>query len=80
MFEIIQDGNRRNLLEERLHVCYMLLKFPRNKAMFAQILISDLSSELGDDPDVPGPTTLALRLKHLGQAEELVSKFSGVSI
>lgn len=35
--------------------------------------------ELGDDPDVPGATTLVLRAKYPGQADEVVSKFPGVS-
>jgi hypothetical protein len=35
--------------------------------------------ELGDDPDVEGPTTVAIRLKHVGQGEEIISKFPGVS-
>lgn len=36
--------------------------------------------ELGDDDNVPGPTTLVLRIKYPGQADEIVSKFSGVSL
>jgi hypothetical protein len=35
--------------------------------------------ELGDEPDVPGPTTVVLRLKYAGQADEIVAKFPGVS-
>ena len=35
--------------------------------------------ELGDDPEVPGPTTMVLRAKYPGQADEIVSKFPGVS-
>ena len=35
--------------------------------------------ELGDDENVPGPTTVVVRLKYTGQADEIVSKFSGVS-
>ncbi|CRG91775.1 Conidial yellow pigment biosynthesis polyketide synthase [Talaromyces islandicus] len=31
--------------------------------------------ELGDDENVPGPTTVVLRTKYTGQAEEIVSKF-----
>lgn len=36
-------------------------------------------AELGDDENVPGPTTVVLRTKYSGQAEEMVSKFPGVS-
>lgn len=36
-------------------------------------------AELGDDENVPGPTTVVLRTKYSGQAEEIVSKFPGVS-
>ncbi|KAI2621288.1 putative polyketide synthase [Hypoxylon sp. NC1633] len=36
--------------------------------------------ELGDDENVPGPTTLVLRAKYAGQADEIVAKFPGVSI
>lgn len=36
--------------------------------------------ELGDDQNIKGPTTLALRLQYQGQAEEIVSKFRGVSL
>ncbi|KAI2607135.1 putative polyketide synthase [Hypoxylon fragiforme] len=35
--------------------------------------------ELGDDEDAPGPTTLVLRTKYAGQADEMASKFPGVS-
>jgi hypothetical protein len=35
--------------------------------------------ELGDDPDAPGATTLVLRVKYAGQADEMVAKFPGVS-
>jgi hypothetical protein len=35
--------------------------------------------ELGDDPDMPGPTTLVLRASYPGQADEIVAKFPGVS-
>jgi hypothetical protein len=34
--------------------------------------------ELGDDENIPGPTTIVLRLKRPGQGEELVKKFPGV--
>ena len=37
-------------------------------------------AELGDDESVPGATTLVIRLKQVGQGEELVSKFNGVSV
>lgn len=36
--------------------------------------------ELGDDENIPGPTTIVIRLKHVGQGEEIVSKFPGVSL
>ncbi|KAK3324851.1 putative polyketide synthase [Apodospora peruviana] len=36
--------------------------------------------ELGDDQDNMGPTTVALRLKYPGQADELVSKFQGLYV
>lgn len=36
-------------------------------------------AELGDDENIPGPTTVVLRTKYSGQAEEIVSKFPGVS-
>lgn len=35
--------------------------------------------ELGDDPNVEGPTTVAIRLKDVAQAEEIVSKYPSVS-
>lgn len=35
--------------------------------------------ELGDDESIPGPTTIVVRLKNVGQGEEIVSKFPGVS-
>lgn len=35
--------------------------------------------ELGDDPNVVGPTTVACRLKHAGQADAIIAKFPGVS-
>lgn len=35
--------------------------------------------ELGDDENIPGPTTIVIRLKHIGQGDEIVSKFPGVS-
>jgi hypothetical protein len=34
--------------------------------------------ELGDDDNVPGPTTVVLRTKYTGQAEEIVAKFPRV--
>ncbi|OKL58418.1 putative polyketide synthase [Talaromyces atroroseus] len=37
-------------------------------------------AELGDDPDTPGPTTVVLRTKYLGQAGEIVAKFPGTYI
>ncbi|KAM0172578.1 hypothetical protein ACHAPF_007314 [Botrytis cinerea] len=36
--------------------------------------------ELGDDESIPGPTTIVVRLKNVGQGEEIVSKFPGVHI
>lgn len=35
--------------------------------------------ELGDDENIPGPTTIVIRLKSIGQGEEIVEKFPGVS-
>ena len=35
--------------------------------------------ELGDDETIPGATTVVVRLKRVGQGEELVGKFPGVS-
>ncbi|KAE8552407.1 hypothetical protein EYB25_006301 [Talaromyces marneffei] len=37
-------------------------------------------AELGDDENIPGPTTVVLRTKYSGQAEEIVSKFPGTYI
>ncbi|KAF5871074.1 putative polyketide synthase protein [Botrytis fragariae] len=36
--------------------------------------------ELGDDENIPGPTTIVIRLKLIGQGEEIVSKFPGAHI
>ncbi|XXG98261.1 hypothetical protein Hte_004584 [Hypoxylon texense] len=36
--------------------------------------------ELGDDENVPGATTLVLRTKHAGQADEMVAKFPGTHV
>jgi len=36
--------------------------------------------ELGDDENLPGPTTIVLRLRHEGQGDDIVRKFPGVSI
>lgn len=36
--------------------------------------------ELGDDENEPGPTTVVLRAKYEGQADEIVARFPGVSI
>ncbi|KAB8291846.1 hypothetical protein EYC80_006628 [Monilinia laxa] len=36
--------------------------------------------ELGDDENIPGPTTIVIRLKTIGQGEEIVKKFPGVHI
>ena len=35
--------------------------------------------ELGDDESTPGATTIVVRLKRVGQGEELVTRFPGVS-
>ena len=35
--------------------------------------------ELGDQQDVPGPTTIVVRLKSPNQGEELIKQFPGVS-
>ncbi|PKX97737.1 uncharacterized protein P174DRAFT_510672 [Aspergillus novofumigatus IBT 16806] len=39
-----------------------------------------LYAELGDDSDIPGTTTMVVRLKHEGQAEELLRGFPNVHI
>ncbi|ESZ91464.1 BcPKS16, polyketide synthase [Sclerotinia borealis F-4128] len=36
--------------------------------------------ELGDDEDIAGPTTIVVRLKNIGQGEELVERFPGAYI
>ncbi|KAH8691971.1 putative polyketide synthase [Talaromyces proteolyticus] len=36
--------------------------------------------ELGDDQETTGPTTVVLRTKYIGQAEEIVNKFPGTYI
>lgn len=36
--------------------------------------------ELGDDENLPGPTTIVLRLRQEGQGEEIVRRFPGVSM
>ncbi|KAF7944492.1 hypothetical protein EAE96_010883 [Botrytis aclada] len=36
--------------------------------------------ELGDDDNLPGPTTIVIRLKNIGQGEEIVSRFPGAHI
>ncbi|KAF7898017.1 uncharacterized protein EAF01_008983 [Botrytis porri] len=36
--------------------------------------------ELGDDENIPGPTTIVIRLKQIGQGEEIASKFPGSHI
>ncbi|KAI0161034.1 putative polyketide synthase [Hypoxylon sp. FL1284] len=36
--------------------------------------------ELGDDENVPGATTLVLRTKYAGQADEMVAKFPGTHV
>lgn len=35
--------------------------------------------ELGDDETIPGATTIVVRLKRVGQGEELIGRFPGVS-
>lgn len=35
--------------------------------------------ELGDDENLPGPTTIVVRLRHQGQGEDIVRGFPGVS-
>lgn len=35
--------------------------------------------ELGDDENLPGPTTIVLRLRHEGQGDDIARKFPGVS-
>ncbi|KAF7865768.1 hypothetical protein EAF04_005933 [Stromatinia cepivora] len=36
--------------------------------------------ELGDDENIPGPTTIVIRLKSIGQGEDIVEKFPGAHI
>ncbi|KAI1386651.1 putative polyketide synthase [Hypoxylon trugodes] len=36
--------------------------------------------ELGDDENVPGPTTMVMRAKYAGQADEIVAKFPGAYV
>ncbi|QSZ37813.1 hypothetical protein DSL72_008913 [Monilinia vaccinii-corymbosi] len=36
--------------------------------------------ELGDDENIPGPTTIVVRLKKIGQGDEIVMKFPGAHI
>ena len=36
--------------------------------------------ELGDDESVPGATTIVVRTKRVGQGDELIEKFPGVSV
>ena len=36
--------------------------------------------ELGDDAKVPGATTIVVRLKRVGQGEDIVNRFPGVSV
>ena len=36
--------------------------------------------ELGDDENIPGATTIVVRLKRVGQGEDLITRFPGVSL
>ncbi|KAA8615013.1 polyketide synthase [Pyrenophora tritici-repentis] len=36
--------------------------------------------ELGDDENLPGPTTIVLRLRHEGQGEDIARKFAGAYV
>lgn len=36
--------------------------------------------ELGDDESVPGATTIVVRTKRVGQGDDLIAKFPGVSV
>ena len=51
-----------------------------NAAIAARIALAiGAYGELGDDESVPGATTIVVRTKRVGQGEELVQKFPGVS-
>lgn len=49
-------------------------------AAIRQAFAIGLCAELGDDSGIPGTTTMVIRLKTEGQAEELVSMFPHVSV
>ena len=52
----------------------------QNAAIAARIALAiGAYGELGDDESVPGATTIVVRTKRVGQGEELVQKFPGVS-
>lgn len=51
-----------------------------NAAIAARIALAiGAYGELGDDESVPGATTIVVRTKRVGQGDELVGKFPGVS-
>ena len=51
-----------------------------NAAIAARLALAiGAYGELGDDESVPGATTIVLRTKRVGQADEMVQKFPGVS-
>lgn len=51
-----------------------------NAAIAARIALSiGAYGELGDDESVPGATTIVVRTKRVGQADELIDRFPGVS-
>lgn len=52
----------------------------RNSAVCLRIALGiGAYGELGDDHEVQGPTTVAIRLTHAGQANEIVARFPNVS-
>ena len=51
-----------------------------NAAIAARIALAiGAYGELGDDESVPGATTIVVRTKRVGQGDELIEKFPGVS-
>ena len=51
----------------------------KNAAIVMRIALAiGAYGELGDDAATPGATTIVVRTKRVGQADELVSKFPGV--
>ncbi len=51
-----------------------------NAAIAARIALAiGAYGELGDDESVPGATTIVVRTKRVGQGDELINRFPGVS-